>query len=49
MSSVPFFRSLRSRLLLAALIIELLALAGMLVSGLLRMEEELARRLAPDR
>lgn len=45
MSSVPFFRSLRSRLLLAALIIELLALAGMLINGLLRMEEELGHQL----
>lgn len=45
MSAVPFFRSLRSRLLFAALVVELLALAGMLFSGLLRMEEELGRQL----
>lgn len=45
MSSIPFFRSLRFRLLLAALAIELLALAGMLISGLMRMERELAQQL----
>jgi len=45
MRSVPFFRSLSFRLLLAALAIEILALTGVLISGLLRMESELGQQL----
>lgn len=45
MIRIPFLRSLRARLLLAALAIEVLALAAMLGSGLYRMEDQLGHQL----
>ncbi len=44
-SRVPFVRSLRARLLLAALLIEVLVLAVLLGSGLKHMENQLGRQL----
>ena len=45
MSRIPFFHSLRARLLIAALAIEILAVAALVVGGLQQMEKELGHQL----